>query len=325
MQSIGLYRVLRKLGHGAFGAVFMALAPTGRQVAVKILTRDDPRARARFAREVETIRRLSHPGIVPLLDHGDEGGRPYFVMDYVQGQTFESLATAQRKLSPSRAAELVAELARAIGYAHDQGVLHRDLKPANVLVDTTGRVRVLDFGLASTPDSEERLSLSGQSLGTLAYMAPEQSIGKDAGPPTDVYGLGAVLYFLLCGVGPLDHVDNIYLALHRETPPAPSAHRTDVAPLLDAVCAQALAKRPERRFATAHELAERLETFLQGSDSTLHGSGFRAPSRAPGDRCEPAPSGGTLAGRRPDCARVREPRERDLKPEPKRHPGPVRP
>lgn len=270
-QQIGPYRLVEHLGQGAFGSVFRALSPVGHEVAVKILLHESARAKARFAREIEAIRRLQHPGIVPLLDHGEERGRPYLVMRYVRGQTCESLGARERSLSPSRAAELLVEVARAIHFAHGEGVLHRDLKPANVLVDEQGAARVLDFGLASLQDADERLSLSGHALGTLAYMAPEQAVGRSAGPPTDVFGLGATLYFLLTGEGPLDRVDNPILALHRDEPPPPSSLRPEVGPVLDAICLKALARAPEQRFASAAELADALQDFLQGSDSGVFG------------------------------------------------------
>ncbi|MGE0711557.1 MAG: protein kinase [Planctomycetota bacterium] len=267
---IGRFQVLAEIGRGGFGQVLRAFDPQrGREVAIKLLLKDDPRAQARFAREVAAATRLRHPNVVPVLESGDLQGRPYLVMDLVQGETLAELAQRERALSTTRAAELLRDVARGVAYAHSEGVLHRDLKPDNVLVDKSGTPRILDFGLALLADSAERLTLSGAAMGTPSYLAPEQAVGGQADQRTDVYGLGATLYFALTREGPFDRHANPLLAVHRVEPDPPSAIVPGIPRLLDAVCRKALAKDPAARYASAEELIAALDQFLLGSDSAV--------------------------------------------------------
>ncbi|MGE0711746.1 MAG: protein kinase [Planctomycetota bacterium] len=265
--TFGRFELREALGQGGAGTVYRAFDPrAGREVALKLLLHDSPRARARFARELEACRRLRHPGIAGVLDGGEEGGKPYLVMELVSGRTLERLLSAERELSPTRAAELVRDVARAIQYAHEQGVLHRDLKPSNLILDREGRVRLVDFGLALLEaDDSARLSRSGQMLGTPAFMSPEQARGRTVGPATDVWGLGAVLFGLLTGEGPFERSQNPLVELTESTAPPPSSLRPGVPPALDAVCARALAREPAERYPSAEALARDLEAYLDGA------------------------------------------------------------
>ncbi|MGE0710246.1 MAG: protein kinase [Planctomycetota bacterium] len=273
---IGRFEMQGELGRGAFGAVFLARDPRReRPVALKLLVVDDPRAKARFQREVEAAARLRHPNLVEVLEHGEHGGRPFLVMDYVRGETLAEVALRERGISVTRAVELVRDAARGVAHAHAHGVLHRDLKPENVLIDSAGQPRVLDFGLAYL-EAADRLSRTGAALGTPAYMAPEQGVGKPPTPRSDVYGLGATLYYALTRESPYEGELNPLLAAHRLDAPPPSARNPEVPPALDAIVARALARDPAARQAGAEELAAELDGFLAGQ-----GAGAR-PARPAG-------------------------------------------
>jgi serine/threonine-protein kinase len=241
-----------------------------RMVALKILMRASPKARQRFAREVQAVARLRHPNVVSIHDSGEESGRPYLVMEFVDGLTFEDLIRAGR-LPLRERVRLVRDVTRAIQYAHDQGVLHRDLKPENVLVDQDQEAQVLDFGLAYLEEESglQRLSISGIPMGTPAYMAPEQAAGRRPDQRTDVWGLGGILYFALLGEGPFERFSNPLMAVQNEPVKRPREANPQVPAALDRVCMRCLAKVPSDRYASARELAEALTAWLERGDSFL--------------------------------------------------------
>jgi WD40 repeat protein len=220
---------------------------------------------SRFRREAEAVARLQHPNIVQIFDIGDLGGLPYFTMEFVPGGGLDR-QLRDRVYPAKAAAELVATLARAIQAAHDAGVVHRDLKPANVLLAADGTPKVSDFGLARRLDGETGQTASGAVLGTPSYMAPEQADGRSrhAGPAADIYALGAILYELLTGRPPFKGETPVQTILQvLEQPPVPPSRlRPNLERELEAVCLKCLAKRPEKRYGTARELAADLDRFL---------------------------------------------------------------
>src|SRR5262245_2945019 len=199
--------VTAQIGRGGMGVVYKARQiPLNREVAVKlILDADtvDPTALARFRAEAEVIADLKHPGVVQIHDAGVCDGRPYFVLEFLEGGSLAE--RTGRVWEPTAAASLVAKLARTVHACHERGIVHRDLKPANILLTAEGEPKVADFGLAKRPEVTA-LTANGAVLGTPAYMAPEQAAGRlgDVGPATDVYGLGAILYELLTGRPPFE-------------------------------------------------------------------------------------------------------------------------
>ena len=240
-----------------------------REVALKLLLRNDARALKRFEREISAATRLAHPNVVATLESGLFQGRPYLVMDFVPGETLSELVERERSLSITRAVELVREVARGIAYAHSQGVLHRDLKPDNVLVDQRGAARVLDFGLAALADDDaERLTRTGASLGTPHYMSPEQVAGQAADPRTDVYGLGATLFFALTGEAPFQEHENPLMAAYSAPPEPPSRRRAGIPRSLDQLCLRALAKERHERPESVEALIEDLDRFLAQGGAT---------------------------------------------------------
>src|SRR5579884_1985760 len=207
-------QVIRPLGHGAMGAVFLARDPAlKRDVVVKVLAPElahDVIARKRFAREAETAAAVSHPNIIVIFHVGELplSGASYFVMRYVQGPTLADALPLGTRVPQARVRRIVGEIASALAAAHARGLIHRDVKPSNVMLDGPAeRVVVLDFGIsaAAVPDhveGEERLTSQGTSLGTPAYMSPEQAAGDVITDRSDVYSLGVVAYELLAGEPP---------------------------------------------------------------------------------------------------------------------------
>jgi len=277
-QTFGRFRVLSVLGQGAFGTVFRAVdTDNGNEVALKVphlVTLVSPDLRERFFREARAAAALEHRGIVRLLEVGEEGLVCYIVSEYVSGTTLAAWLSRcyekQERIPCETAAQLVVSLAAAMQYAHDEGVFHYDLKPANVLLRdgrTTDPV-VTDFSLARLVGEGTKLTLTGQVLGTPAYMAPEQAFGprRQLGPGPDVYGLGAILYEMLTGRPPFQAGTPLEIMLQKRNaePISPRALVPQVPRALETVCIKCLEVQPEKRYASAGALAADLERWLRG-------------------------------------------------------------
>lgn len=266
------YEILAELGRGGMGVVYKARqASSERFVALKII-RDSalasPDERARFRIEAEAASRMKHPHIVAISEISEHAGRPYFVMELVEGGSLDKHLAGQPKPA-AQAAELLRSLALAVQHAHEQRIIHRDLKPGNVLLDEHGSPKITDFGLAKRLDSDSTaLTREGSVLGTASYMAPEQAEGRvgDIGPATDVYALGAILYELLTGRPPFqaDSWNQIVQQVLHEEPAAPARLQPNVPRDLETICLKCLEKEAGRRYASAAELAEDLDRFLKG-------------------------------------------------------------
>jgi tetratricopeptide (TPR) repeat protein len=259
--KIGKYVVLDRLGGGAFGVVYRCRDPDlDREVAVKVLLAADhaqSEAIERFQREARLAARLSHPHIVPVFDAGFESGRPYLVMELIPGQTLDQLLSRQR-LPLMTALQIVYHVAQALQAAHEQNVVHRDVKPANVLIDTLGRPKLTDFGLARLADDARWLSQSGDLLGTPRYMSPEQALlpSEEIDHRADIYSLGAILFELLSGKPIVDAstplatlrqlTDGEQVALEQVAP--------HVAPELAAICNKMVARDRNDRFDSASDV-----------------------------------------------------------------------
>src|SRR5262245_14465097 len=271
---IGRYKVIRRLGGGAYVDVYLAHdGMMKREVAIKVpsarLLATD-RAKEEFLREARSAARLQHEGIVRAYDFGETDGHCYIVYEFVNGESLAERIKPERiaadPLPPEEAAQIVALVAEALHYAHLQGMFHRDIKPANILLDKQGKPKVTDFGLAVREEN-----LAGQRgilAGTLPYMSPEQvrREGHHIDGRTDIFSLGVVLYELLCGRRPFaaetrDELED--QILHREARP-PRQVKDSIPPELERICLRALSKRVNERYTTAKDMAEELSQLAEG-------------------------------------------------------------
>jgi serine/threonine-protein kinase len=272
-RTFGRFEIVRELGKGSGGVVFLARDPElGREIALKLL-RGGERATdeqvERLRREAEALARVRHPSVVTVYEAGSKDGVRYIALEPVDGRSLERLL-AEGRLPLDRSLAILEQAARGVHAAHQAGVLHRDLKPANILVDREGRARVVDFGLARVEDASISLTKTGMTVGTPLYMAPELARGeKEAvGPWTDVWSIGAVLFELLTGGSPFASARTVAAIGERLLAPEPSPRARDLDPTvpieLDAVCARSLEKDPKARFTSALELADALAAARRG-------------------------------------------------------------
>ena len=272
----GRYELHRRLGRGGMADVFLARDQLlDRPVAVKVLFPEfasDPNFVARFRREAQAAANLNHPNIVAVYDWGEgdgESGSTYFiVMEYVEGRTLAEIVKAEGPLHPDRAADVGADVAAALGFAHKNGVLHRDIKPGNVLVTPNGTVKVADWGIGRALGAgvEENLTQTGAVMGTATYFSPEQAQGLELDPRSDLYSLGVVLYELVTGRPPFGGDNPVAIAYkHVQEPPRPpSTVNPDVPEGLDAIILALLAKAPASRYPSAEDVRADLRRFREG-------------------------------------------------------------
>ena len=279
-RRFGRYLVLEELGRGSYGVVYLARPQEGGDpVAIKVLLQadGDQDAVARFQQEASIAARLSHPGLVRVYEAGWQQGHPWMAMEYCPGPTLQQRLRDQGPLPPADAAQLLAEVARAVAHAHDQGVVHRDLKPSNVILDErTGRPRLTDFGLARDRALGVSITATGEALGTPYYMSPEQvRAQRDLDARSDVWALGVILYECLTGKRPFDGRSSFLVAqqIIQTDPTPPSRLREGIAPALEAVCLRCLRKERAERYTSAGALAFALEAAAGASLPSLLADG----------------------------------------------------
>lgn len=270
--QIAGYEILGFVAKGGMGVVYKARDKVlGRTVALKLPRPgyvESEQDKDRFLREARAAARLRHANICPLFEVREtDDGRPYICMAFVEGETLKTWVTRQHP-GPRQLAELVATLSRAVQYAHEQGVVHRDLKPSNVMVEAaSGQPMLMDFGLAKDLSQEDGLTISGDVMGTPAYMAPEQAAGKthELGPAVDTYSLGAILYELIAGQPPFrGSAVEVLLQVQNDEPESLRRRMPGVHLDLETICLKAMAKRAQDRYVTAGALAEDLDRFARG-------------------------------------------------------------
>jgi serine/threonine protein kinase/HEAT repeat protein len=276
-EQFGRYRILKCLGKGGMGSVYLAHDPQlDRQVALKephFSSGDGPQVLERFAREARAAATIDHPNICPVYDVGVHDGVHYVTMAYIEGRPLSELVRDGKPLPPRPAAAVVRKLALALAEAHRHGVIHRDLKPSNVMVNRRKEPVIMDFGLARRVNKDdERLTKAGAVLGTPAYMPPEQVSGdvQAMGPACDVYSLGVMLYEMLTGRPPFQgQLASVFAQILTREPEPPSKLRPGLDPDLEAICLKAMAKKPKDRFTSMDEMADALERYLKGEASSV--------------------------------------------------------
>jgi WD40 repeat protein len=269
--TLGDYLLEKEIAHGGMGVVYRAhQLSLNRTVAIKLLLLgrySSAESIERFRREAQSIGALRHPGIVAVHEVGEYQGQHFISMEYVDGPTLAVLLRGG-PLPPERAAKITRDVAQAVQYAHEHGVLHRDLKPSNVLLDDAGIPRITDFGLAKKLDGSTDLTLTGQMVGTPNYLSPEQAAGRQAevGPASDVYAIGAVLYELLTGRPPFmaDSVQETLLRIRDREPISPRVLNPAIDREIETICLKCLEKDPSRRYPSAGALAADLDRKNRG-------------------------------------------------------------
>jgi serine/threonine protein kinase len=271
-RKLGRYEVLEEVGHGGMGVVYRAWdSALHREIALKTIRAGlfaDAEQVERFRREAQAAAQLDHPNILRILDVGEQDGQDYYTMAFAEGGSLGERAAGFRE--PAAAAQLIEKLARAVDYAHGKGIVHRDLKPANVLLDERGEPVISDFGLAKLLDANanaDLLTLTGQVLGTPAYMAPEQALAGSGkvGPLSDVWALGVILYELVLGRRPFTGKGpELTEQILSSDPPRPRKLARKLDPGLETVVLKCLQKEPARRYASAAALADDLGRWQRG-------------------------------------------------------------
>jgi serine/threonine-protein kinase len=279
----GRYRLESKLGSGGMSTVYLAQDEVlDRPVAVKLLHREisqEADQLERFRREARAAARLSHPNLVSVIDAGEDEGRPYIVFEYVEGDTLKRRIQHEGGLPTDEAVAYAIEIGRGLIAAHGRKLVHRDVKPQNVLIDTDGRAKVTDFGIARSMESQG-LTATGRVLGTTDYVSPEQAMGEDVDERSDVYSLGIVLYEMLTGDVPFRAETQVGVAMKHVNEPLPDVllRRPDVSAAIASVIDRATTKDPRDRYGSVGEMVRDLEATLEMEAARAGGTTGEATS-----------------------------------------------
>ena len=297
-ETLGHYKILDRIGAGGMGEVYRARdTRLGRTVAIKVMiagVADDPDRRARFLQEARATAALSHPNIAALYEIGEDQDQLFLVFEYVPGETLKNVI-AGRPLNPRRAIDLAVQIADALADAHAEGIVHRDIKSDNIIVTPKGNAKILDFGLATWTAGGAQREQAGQAatrmntapgttLGTVAYMSPEQALGEQVDHRTDIFSLGVVMFEMLTGTLPFTGTTSTALALQIVQAPAPlpSAVNGSLPAELDPIVGKAMAKSLEQRYESAVTLSAELRSvgaILDVRSDTQEAAGVFVPAQ----------------------------------------------
>jgi serine/threonine-protein kinase len=272
------YELEEVVGQGGMSTVYKAHdSLLERNVALKVLHQqynEDEDFVERFKREARSVAQLQHPNIVTVIDRGEEDGRQYIVFEFIDGENLKELVVRKGRLDVRDALEIAHEIAQALAFAHENGLIHRDVKPQNVLLNGDGRAKVTDFGIARSLDVEHGVTQTGTILGTSNYIAPEQATGQPVDAHTDVYSLGIVLYEMLTGELPFPGESFVAIAMKHIQEPSPNVLdvRGDVPLRVASMVDRALEKDPEHRFPTMYAFAAEIEASLAELDRDEDGA-----------------------------------------------------
>jgi eukaryotic-like serine/threonine-protein kinase len=296
------YELQELVGTGGMSSVYRAHDRLlERDVALKVLHEQytaDGDYVERFRREARSVAKLSHPNIVTVIDRGEQEGRQFIVFEYVDGENLKALVEREGPLPEQEAIELALQVARALGFAHEHGLVHRDVKPQNVLLNGDAGAKVTDFGIARSLDVQGGLTQTGTVMGTSDYIAPEQARGQPVDAQSDVYSLGAVLYELLTGEVPFPGDNFVAVAMRHinEPPPSVRERRPELSPRLDAAIRRAMAKNPRDRFASMEDFCRELQACLAGETAASAAQTMVVAPRRGRRRAAPPTDGRPLAG-----------------------------
>ncbi len=288
ISTLGRYKIIAEIGQGAMGVVYKAVDPIiDRTVAIKTINLNLSRQEleeyeARFQQEIKAAGRLNHPNIVTIYDVGKTESVAYMAMEFLEGQELKDMIAAGNLPSADAIVDIIAQVADGLWFAHQQDIVHRDVKPSNIMVLKGGIAKITDFGIARLPNSAVK-TMTGLILGSPRYMSPEQVIGKAIDARSDIFSLGVVLYEALTGIAPFDgdNVNAIMYATVNTTPPPPSSHSRSLPPMLDLICAKAMAKLLEDRYQTIKEFGDDLREVRRQIDSTRPAAALKATTAPP--------------------------------------------
>ena len=272
MEKVGKYEIEKELGTGGMGTVFKARDPdSGSLVAVKLLLPElcsDHLYISRFLREINIMKGLQHPNIVAILDHGEEDGRVYFVMEYVNGYSLRNIMDEKGALPVDKSLYIAIQLAEALHCAHSHQIVHRDIKPSNVLITGRDFVKLMDFGVAKSAGATQ-LTSTGGIVGSPGYMSPEQVSGEIVDRASDIYSLGVILYEMVTGKLPFKAANPVQLIqMHRySTPENPSSYNPEVSEELSGIIMGLIEKQPDKRPNDGSVVAKILEPMLEDNHS----------------------------------------------------------
>jgi serine/threonine protein kinase len=284
-MRFGRYKLIAKLGKGSMGIVYKAHDPNiDRTVALKVMRQDRVTSEEfvqRFLKEARAIGKLSHPNIVSVYDAGQDRGALFIAMELLVGKSLEEIMKDKR-LEPHDIVKLGVQVAEALDYAHQKGIVHRDIKPSNIILTPADQVKITDFGIARIDDpSATQQTQAGQILGTPAYMSPEQVKGASVDSRTDLYSLGVILYELVTGNRPFtaDNITAIFSAILLQEPAELEDSSSPMRRSLNEVIVKSLNKSPEKRFQTGKEMAAPLKKYLQRRKSDAAATPDRPPKK----------------------------------------------